>query len=76
VSRRPAGPIPTRHPVAASAFGQPRVYGTPDQFARLLENLAALVDREPPETFAHGDVRNAAGQLAQTLDGRLGEIDA
>lgn len=52
--------------------GRPVVYGTPDQFAKLLVNLTALVDREPPETFAHGDVRLAADQLAQVLGVRLG----
>jgi hypothetical protein len=55
---------------------RPVVYGTPDQFAKLLSNLTVLVDREPPETFAHGDVRLAADQLAQVLGVRLGGVSA
>jgi len=52
---------------------RPVVYGTPDQFARLLDSISGLTDREPRETFIDTDVRAAAVELTRLLNDRLGE---
>jgi hypothetical protein len=56
--------------------GQPRVYGTVDQFALLLDGIAKLVDREPDATFVDDEVRVAARHLGRLLEIRLREADA
>jgi hypothetical protein len=52
---------------------RPVVYGTPEQFARLLDSISGLTDREPMETFIDTDVRVAAVELTRLLNIRLGE---
>jgi hypothetical protein len=54
---------------------RPAVYGTPGHFAMLLGSIAALVEREPDETFADVGVRRAAKELRGVLGDRLGVPD-
>jgi hypothetical protein len=69
----------TLKPGGGSADGEPTVnqrptvYGTPEQFARLLDSIAGLADREPVETFVDSEVRSSAVELTRLLNVRLGE---
>jgi hypothetical protein len=50
------------------------VYGDREQFATLLEHIAAHVDNEPDLTFADEKVQVSARDLYERLGCRLGEV--
>jgi hypothetical protein len=50
------------------------VYGDREQFATLLEHIAAHVDNEPDVTFADEKVRLSARDLYERLGSRLREV--
>jgi hypothetical protein len=52
------------------------VYGDTEQFATLLEHIAAHVDNEPDRTFADEKVQVSARDLYERLGCRLREVAA
>jgi hypothetical protein len=51
-------------------MNRPHVYGEPGQVALLFSSIAALVEREPDETFEDTDVKHAGHKLARLIERR------
>jgi len=54
-------------------MNRPHVYGEPGQVAMLFASIAALVEREPVETFTDRDVQHAGRRLAELIERRIAD---
>ena len=59
---------------------QPITYGMPGDFARFIESVTKLFEREPDWSWRDEEARNAAGTMrdliTRRLDGERGQVTA